>query len=221
MTVRELANDLASTEREPSIADATPTGRRTIENTLAHVHLPTLAEAGLVSLDRPEATVEATEHPALEDPRFRRLLELDVKNLDATLERMSHDRRRLALAVLRDEGTKTPRAALARAILRRETGEIDPHPEAIDDLIVLLHHVHLPKLADADLVVSDPETGATTYTGHPAAEAVFTTVVEPGECLVDKLDGFLSGLGMATEETSRDASERLDWPHFWRTQHPG
>ena len=213
-TDRELADLLAAADGADPAADEAATERRTVRRNLVHRHLPALEAAGLVARDRDDTTVETTTHPALEDPRFRRLLGLDAENLDEVLSALSHEHRRIALTVLRDGETTMSRTAIAEEILRRETVETDSDPESVDEIAVSLHHSHLPNLADAGLVEYERETGRTAYTGHPTLEAVFEIVYESDERLVDKFDGFLDGLGVSSEK-SADASEQLDWPHFW------
>ncbi|RDI72213.1 DUF7344 domain-containing protein [Halopelagius longus] len=182
LPVREVASRLADAERGVPDAAAAETG-------LVHVHLPALSDAGLVEWDRDDECVETATHPVLDDPRFRELLETDGDGADEALSALSDERRRLALAVLRDDGTTVSRSALAGEVLRREAGDADTNPDADDVRRVefRLHHVHLPKLDDADFVAYDPERGRVSYADHPALETVFAAVHEAG---VDPADGF-------------------------------
>ena len=80
-----------------------------------------------------------------------------LQNDDAVLDCLAHDRRRSALRSLRADQTSTALADLADDVALREREASDPAPSdaAIERVAVSLHHAHLPKLADADLVQYD------------------------------------------------------------------
>ena len=65
---------------------------------------------------------------------------------------LGDDRRRTALACLVDATAPLPLPALAERVADREGGGT-----TVDDLIVELHHVHVPRLRDVGLVRVDGE----------------------------------------------------------------
>lgn len=217
----ELAGALVGAERAESRRDATAEPREDVRVDLRHVQLPYLADVGLVAWAREEGTVTTREHPALDDPRFERLLEIDAEGLDDALSALSHDDRRVLLAVLRDADAATSRTALAREVAGRTTERTDPDPEAVEAVDVSLRHAHLPALDDADFVEYDRETSSVAYAAHPALEEVFAVIHSPDEQLVDRFDGFLDGLGSAAARAREGTDGKLDWPHFWKRPHHG
>lgn len=61
MSLRELAEQIASWENDTSPAEITYQERRRVHNALRQYHLPKLADAGLVDYDPDERTVSLTE----------------------------------------------------------------------------------------------------------------------------------------------------------------
>lgn len=162
---RELAIHLAAASRERSVIDLTDADVRAERVALAHVHLPALEDAELVDWNRDEATVTATEHPALQDPRFERLVETEAAEWDAVVETLADERRRSVLAVLADRDGPASRSELVERIRVPEgAGETGPDAATIR---AALHHVDLPKLAAAGLVAYDADAGTVAYEGHP------------------------------------------------------
>lgn len=218
LSERQLAEHLAAVEQ------GTPSPGRpeveAIQTDLTHAHLPRLEAAGLVRWDRDDAIVRTTSHPALDDPRFRLLLETEREGLDDALSALAHEHRRLALTVLKDEGP-TSLPTLARDALRRGPDDLGLGTGTVDDLVVSLAHVHLPKLAEADLIAYDPETGHVTYSDHPALETVFEIIFEPDNHLAEAYDEFFAGLGTAFDQLGRDPSVEADWPNSWRDPYHG
>lgn len=162
--VEELVGGVAAMERSRA-GDATVDETR-LRVDLRHRHLPKLADAGLV--DVRDRTV-CVRRAARDDPLLGDLLAVEADDWDAVLSCLSDDRRRAALATLaeREEPTDVPVLAFEVA----ERVERTAHPD-VDALARDLHHVHLPKLADAGLV--DVEDGGTSvrYLGHADLEAV-------------------------------------------------
>lgn len=69
---------------------------------------------------------------------------------------MRADRRQTTLSVLREQTTPISLDALARAVAVREH-KADVAEAVIDTVKVSLHHNHLPKMADLDVLDYDPE----------------------------------------------------------------
>lgn len=213
VTERELVSHLEATETSGLERDRTADAIRTL---LVHTHLPKLAAADLIAWDGADETVDATAHPALADPRFERLLDLEIDGLDAALSHLASDYRRVLLTVLRDAQASMTRRDVAVELLRSADTDPEPDRDAIEDVVASLYHVHLPALAADDLVELDPRTDRVAYANHPAAEEVFAVLYEPEDRVVDSYDGFLTGLGEAYGNLRSDSSVEAGWPDFWR-----
>lgn len=217
---QDLAIRIAPPDQGAPIADGTAE-TQSIQTDLTHNHLPTLETAGLIDWDQDNKTVEASSHPALDDPRFRQLLQTEIDGLDAVLSDLSHEYRRIVLTVLKDAPMSVTRTDLAKEIVRRRPRLAHRDSAALDEVIISLHHIHLPTLADTNLIEYDSDAGRATYTGHSAVDTVFGIIFEPEGCIADKLDGFLEGLHDSYRQASQDVNESFDWPHFWREPHRG
>ncbi|MFC4451766.1 DUF7344 domain-containing protein [Halorussus aquaticus] len=81
------------------------------------------------------------------------------QSLDTIFELVRNPRRRHAISVLSDRESTLSASELAAAVAQRmdETGRDGP-PATPDEVAESLHHVHLPKMADANVVAYDPET---------------------------------------------------------------
>lgn len=219
VTEHDLVSHLVAIERGVAPTESIA-GRHTIHVDLVHAELPALVDAGLIVRDRDNATVDTTTHPAFDDSRFQLLLEAELKGLDAALRTVANERRRVILTVLRDASTSLTRRELASRLLRSAETDLEPDTNAVEDVTTALYHVHLPVIDDAGLIEYDPETGRTTYTGHPALEEVFAMIYEPDKRLADSCDGFFGGLEAAYKElrqgTKQGTGGEATWPHFWR-----
>lgn len=162
---REVAIHLAATEQEKSITGVTQDEVQTIRADLHHVQLPTLEEAGLIEWDRNEETVTTKGHPALWNPDFKRIIKTKAPGWNAVIANLADVNRRIILAVLADQDGPLSRTELAQEVLTRKS-DGDPQSD-LETFLISLHHVHLPKLADAELVVYDADTKTVTYQGHP------------------------------------------------------
>lgn len=123
---------------------------------LHHRHLPLLAAANLVrrpddgDLVRPgESRLRA--RLAIDPARLRR----DDARWDALAAVFGQPRRRAVVAVLRRLGAPTELERLARAVAAERIGDLDPEAPVIDDLATRFHHVDLPLLDDAAVLVYD------------------------------------------------------------------
>jgi len=149
---------------EDPAADASEEGTRSVRVDLAHVHLPKLEDAGLV--ERDDGAVTTGSHPILDEPEFDRILDGEGDRLDERLSCLAHERRRVVLTVLDGRSGPVPQQAVAHEVVCRERG-VDPSAEAVESALRSLHHVHLPKLADAGLVEFDREAGTVTGADRP------------------------------------------------------
>lgn len=214
VTERELGAHLAAVIRHSTRRGAAAE-RDTARIDLVHTHLPRLADVSLITWDRDEAIVDTAPHLAFDDPRFRLLLDAEVDCMDDALSNLAVERRRVLLTVLKDARTSMTRRDLARELLRSDEIDLELDPDAVDDVIASLYHVHLPALDDAGFVEYDREAGRATYSSHPALEEVFTIIYEPDERLVDSYGSFFSGLEAAYKEWRSGTSTKAEWPHSW------
>ncbi len=166
---RDLATLVAAAEQCKPLVAVTREETRAVRTDLRHVHVPALADAGLVEYDPDDGTVAASDHPALGDAWLRRIVETNADGWSAVLDCLADDRRRVVLAVLAVHDGPMDRRALAREVAAR-----DPDADgsaAVRDVLGSLHHVHLPKLVDAGLVECDDIAETVTYRGHPDVDA--------------------------------------------------
>lgn len=97
---------------------------------------------------------------------------IDIDCLHAVLD---NPRRRLVVDVVTEVGAVTMRD-LATQVVARER-DVPPHAVTDDqrrEVTIALHHVHVPKLADADLVEYDSRSGMLALT--PKAESIVPTL---------------------------------------------
>lgn len=162
-----------------------PSGSRAaVESSLTHVDLPRLAAARLVATSE-ESTVRLLEHPLLADPHIEQFLALD-ETWDDRLRLLAVERHRLICAILADHPTGLPRDRLAALVAAHDSPRVThsadlpapdtqasnaapslsipipnpaPAPRAVAAIAEALHHIHLPALDAAGLVVYDPDAG--------------------------------------------------------------
>jgi len=78
---------------------------------------------------------------------------------------LANDRRRHLLDILEGVDATVRVRRLAERIGEREAA-VDERVD-VESVLLTLHHVHLPKLADADVVAYDPEDRTVTPLGRP------------------------------------------------------
>jgi DNA-binding transcriptional ArsR family regulator len=157
----ELSTYLAATAADEPPWEITEEAARKVQTTLEHVHLPIMEEAALI--EREDGGVTTTSHPVLEDPMLDHVLEHEACDWDAILTSLADEHRRIVLGTLVRTDGPTDWTTLAT--------EVAGHADAtVEEVLVTLHHVHLPKLEDAGLAASDADARTATYDGDTALD---------------------------------------------------
>lgn len=219
LTEEQLTNYVAATAKGTPDPDTTLI--ETVNRELTHVHLPALEAAGFITWQQTEGIVDTTTHPALDDPRFERLLKTTTEGIDEVFSVLSHEYRRVALTVLKAEQGPLSRSVLGQEIRRRAPETTGADISSAEKITISLHHGHLPVLDEKGFIEYDPETGQATYAGRPLLEDVFTIIQGRDESVAEKLDGFVEGLADSYQHASRETNTPLEWPHFWRGPYHG
>lgn len=95
--------------------------------------------------------------------------------LDETLRLLSHPYRRQTVQVLRDTGAD---AVAFDALLDALVREAPTDRPRRDRIVLELHHMHLPMLADHGIIDYDPDTEFVRYRADRQVEAVMDVVGE-------------------------------------------
>lgn len=185
MPLDDLARAL-TLERDASVeAESDDLLSRTL-TTLRHQHLPMLDAAGLIDHDHDSDTVAITDHPAFRDTGIVEAItgeaDSNSDSLDSLFEALAHSRRRTILDILSHQFGSIYVETLARELWAngRETPESAVSPEAVQQLIVSLRHISLPRLSEAGVIEYDVEEGTVAYAGHPDLRVPWMhSVLEP------------------------------------------
>lgn len=164
-----LAIRLAAAEREASLQSVRDEEVQSLRADLRHHQLPMLEKVGLIARDGEAETVTTTDHPVFEARQTRQLIEAEDDAWDSVIDCLAAERRRIVLAVLEGRTEPMARADLAREVARRESAD-EPSDDVVKTVLVSLHHVHLPKLANAGLVEYNGTDEPVSYRGHPELE---------------------------------------------------
>lgn len=168
----ELAAAIVAQERGKPQDEVTSEERQRALIDLHHVHLPKLADAGLVERNADD-TVATTDHPAFRDPGIREIVESretgDARSLDALFEALADARRRTVLDVLSHQYQEIRTETLAREVAASETGtaEREVTVAETEQRLVSLRHNHLPRLREAGLIEYEDDEQTVAYEGHP------------------------------------------------------
>jgi DNA-binding transcriptional ArsR family regulator len=165
----DLAERLAATSDS---GDGTSDTVASLRIHLHHVHLPKLADGGLVERDREERTVAATDHPVYDSARVGGATSTDGRDSIASLP--VDDSRREILAIVESENGALSRGALARELASRGANGRPPE-SLVDDIEVRLHHYHLPKLEADDFVEYDRDDATVARPDTSRRSAVTNT----------------------------------------------
>lgn len=91
------------------------------------------------------------------------MLTTDVELRDSDFyELIGHERRRIALRCLLDNGGSLTLPELAEAVAIHETAETPPPESTRNSISTALHQVHLPELESLGVVRYEPESGEIT-----------------------------------------------------------
>ena len=169
----ELATMLAAWVHEKSYGDVAGEERQRAAGKLRHVHLPSLAAAGLIEHDTENHTVSLAEHPAFEDPGILEVIGDDPPDspdsLDAFFRAIAEGRRRTALDALSHQFGSVHVETLARELAAsgRDVRPSEMPDEDVESVLTSLLHVDLPHLSDAGLIEYDADDATVAYAGHP------------------------------------------------------
>lgn len=106
-----------------------------------------------------------------------------------TFDLLSHRYRRFVLHFLatRSNGV-SDRLELATVVSEAVHDEGVSPEDDLDRIVTELHHVHLPKLADANVLDYDDRTGYVRYWGEPTIEEFATRAVAVGDSALSSPD---------------------------------
>ena len=132
-----------------------------VRTTLVHAHLPKLERADMIRRG-PDGRIALAADSPVRTPRFQMLLRT-AGSWDIDI--LSDRRRREILSVLAESRGQLELEELAGLLTPEER---EDSVEEDDEMRISLHHVHLPKLANAGIVEYDPERRTIVYEGLPA-----------------------------------------------------
>lgn len=159
----DLATAIASSEHDKPARLVTDEERGAVLARLRHVHLPKLADAGLIERDGDSVVPTGHRSIAGNDPLADEVE--SGETLDRLYEALSDSLRRDLLVVLAEQSEAVLTLEEAAAAIGGQRASTD-RPD--DQVLVSLHHHHLPKLDEAGIVSYDPEEQRIVYEGHPA-----------------------------------------------------
>lgn len=172
LTRRDLATTLVSEHPENPNDAQTAGAVEQMRIELHHVHLPHLEAVGLVDYSTDNGTLNITDHPAFEDAGIVKVISgaasADTDSLDTLFEMLANPRRRTILDALSHQLGPIHTETLAREVGAKEQGTAEAalSPEGVHDILVSLHHAHLPALASAGLIQHDSNNRTVKYSGH-------------------------------------------------------
>lgn len=181
LSTADLVTQLCAIEQNTPMIDLTPEETKQTQISLTHVHLPQLEATGFVSTSRDTAMVQLSNHPLLDDPQFEHLIARETSTWDDGLTQLTSNRHRIICAILADHATPLSCERLALLVAARELiPDSTPVPVATDPpaavrqtVLAALYHIHLPKLAAADLIAYDSDAGTVAYRSHPSLDTAW------------------------------------------------
>ncbi|WP_336002798.1 DUF7344 domain-containing protein [Halorientalis halophila] len=170
LTVDELTTFVASAETGVSLTDVTEARYERVLVSLRHHHLPKFEEIGL--LYRQDARIVPTDPAVFEDGLIDAVLGVEAPpaELDAALELLASERRRILIDRLRAEGTASVEELAAAVAEARGEDSRNVH--------VSLVHTHLPRLDDEGVISEVTEEAPSgerrvRFEGLPAGGELF------------------------------------------------
>lgn len=137
------------------------------------------------------------------------------RHRDPILTGLAAGTRRGVLAELRAAGTSIAERELARLVGSGESSGSAAGSHRIEEIRTQLHHVHLPKLAAADLIEWKRHPGAVRLADTQLVEdAALWEVVDAGEDVDEVLQCLADPVACAVLSTLRDAGGRMDRPRL-------
>lgn len=158
LTLDTLAERIVARRRDVSPADVREDEREHATVGLYHNQLQWLSQAGIVdqSDDGDQTTVSLS--PVVEPDRVRALREFGEEDWTALEAILSDERCQYVTTVLSTADGSLSLDELAAAVAVLERGEPErTNGEFLESVRISLHHVHLPKLAEADVVGYDAD----------------------------------------------------------------
>lgn len=127
---------------------------RSVRIQLHHVHLPKLADNGIIEWDNEKQTVAATDHPVYDNFQPEELASLDGREL--VVSELATGRRRKVLTIVESENGSVMREVAARELASMEA-DGQPTDAHIKEVNIQLHHSHLLKLEEAGIIEYDSD----------------------------------------------------------------
>lgn len=166
---RRLTARVAASERDDPADVPSQACRDDVRTTFHHAHLPKLQETGLIEHDRDEGTVAAADDVVIDLAEVEALLDdgngIQPARVTETMSILASCRRRTILSLLSRRSTMT-REEVAEYVASRER-DGPPAPEDVERVLVDLHHVHVPKLAEAEMIETGEDGRELVYRDDP------------------------------------------------------
>lgn len=150
LTEEELARGVGTVEKDVSVENLPADNLGQLQLSLHHNHLPRLDDVGLVEWNQTRGTVQMADHPVINSPEFKHLLNRPESEADKIIDCLTDKHRRAILDVLESNSGKQ---TLGRLV--REMSECDGEThssQSEEDMRIQFHHVHLPQLDEAGLI---------------------------------------------------------------------
>lgn len=170
LSVTELVSLIFASETTDPNAVPSAEQRRDVHVDLYHRHLPKLTDHGVIGWDRANDNVSFAVDPDVDLDRLEAFLEpFGIHRSGELFELLSHPRRRTVLVALDRDDTVSVDELATRVVAIEEgisTGAVSPSETT--HAHIDLRHVHLPAMANLDVVDYDHSSDRVTYRGHPA-----------------------------------------------------
>lgn len=163
VSVESIAQQLSSAKLDDSNELIAGDEKRKTKIELHHLHLPKLAENGLVTYNESAGTVATTNHQLYTDLQIENDLSGNEEGTPVT-PTLENPIRREVLVILDSVGRPISRDELTRAIVSREA-DGEPVEARIPELSAKLHHIHLPKLEESGHLTYDHVEGVISPQG--------------------------------------------------------